>query len=214
MFEHERRTRFEGIIAPEILDRQVVTIIGCGAIGSAVGRILAVMGVGKMVLFDFDAVAPVNLGTQGWKPRQVHHHKVDALQSDIRDLNPDIEVVPFARRWEPESHVRSTLTFLCVDTLTARDDILTDIRDCGVIVDTRMGAQTLLIVSGDAEYVASTLPKGPGYEAPCTERATYYCASVAAGFAVAQAVRYLRGLSPEYPRFMVNLQHTDLMELP
>lgn len=214
MFEHERRARFEGIVAPEVLDRQVVTIIGCGAIGSAVGRVLAAMGVGKMVLFDFDAVDPVNLGTQGWKPRQLQMLKVDALKSDIRELNPDIEVVTLARRWEPQSHVPSTLTFLCVDTLTARDDILSDLRDYGVIVDTRMGAQTLMIVSGDAEYILATLPKGPGYEAPCTERATYYCASVAAGFAVAQAVKYLRGQQPEYPRFMVNLQHTDLMELP
>ncbi|WP_394132918.1 molybdopterin-synthase adenylyltransferase MoeB [Shewanella maritima] len=81
---------FEG---QEKLKLAKVLIIGAGGLGCATSQYLAVAGVGKMTIVDFDHVEVTNL------QRQVLHHdadiglaKVDSAKASLCQLNPHIEV--------------------------------------------------------------------------------------------------------------------------
>ncbi|MBI2907760.1 MAG: molybdopterin-synthase adenylyltransferase MoeB [Chloroflexi bacterium] len=73
-----------------------VLLIGAGGLGSPAALYLAAAGVGKLGIVDFDVVDLSNL------QRQVLHHghdvgrpKVTSATDGIRDINPDVEVVPY-----------------------------------------------------------------------------------------------------------------------
>ena len=76
-----------------------VLLLGAGGLGSPAGLYLAAAGVGTLGIVDGDVVDASNL------QRQVMHGlttvdtpKVESAAARIRDLNPDVEVIPFAER--------------------------------------------------------------------------------------------------------------------
>ena len=46
------------------LENAKVVILGAGGLGSNIAHMLARLGVGKMILYDFDVVEPSNLNRQ------------------------------------------------------------------------------------------------------------------------------------------------------
>lgn len=74
----------------EKLDRARVGIAGLGGLGSAVGIHLARMGVGTLVLADFDAVDVTNLHRQQYFLEHLGMKKTDALAAQIHAINPFI----------------------------------------------------------------------------------------------------------------------------
>ena len=76
-----------------------VLMVGTGGLGAPVSLYLAAAGIGTLGLVDADTVEASNL------QRQVIHatsrigmRKVESAEKVIRDLNPDVKVVPFAVR--------------------------------------------------------------------------------------------------------------------
>src|SRR5688500_8237519 len=74
-------------------------LIGAGGLGSPAALYLAAAGVGRIGIVDFDTVEESNL------QRQVLHGtsalgrpKLESAAARLRDLNPFVEVVPFAVR--------------------------------------------------------------------------------------------------------------------
>lgn len=86
------------------LDRTRVIVIGVGGAVSLV-RNMARMGFGEFVLFDPDKVSESNIGSQQAQPNAVGEHKVTALASDIRELNPAAAVVTVSDRIEAVTDV-------------------------------------------------------------------------------------------------------------
>ena len=75
-----------------ILSKASVGIAGVGGLGSNAAIALARSGVGRLVIVDFDVVEEKNLNRQYFFLRQVGAFKVDALQENIRLVNPAVKV--------------------------------------------------------------------------------------------------------------------------
>jgi sulfur carrier protein ThiS adenylyltransferase len=69
-----------------------VGIAGVGGLGSSVAVALARVGVGRLVIADFDVVEPSNLNRQQYFTDQIGDYKVDALACNLRRINPYVSV--------------------------------------------------------------------------------------------------------------------------
>ncbi len=74
------------------LKQAVVGIAGVGGLGSSVAVALARVGVGRLVIADFDVVEPSNLNRQQYFTDQIGRYKVDALVENLKRINPYITV--------------------------------------------------------------------------------------------------------------------------
>ncbi len=73
-----------------------VLLIGAGGLGSPAALYLAAAGVGTLGIVDFDTVDVSNLQRQVLHGnKDVGRAKVDSAADRLRDLNPDVKVVPF-----------------------------------------------------------------------------------------------------------------------
>lgn len=70
----------------------VVGIAGLGGLGSSVAVALARLGVGRLIMVDFDVVEPSNLNRQQYFIDQIGWFKTEALQKNIKKINPFIQV--------------------------------------------------------------------------------------------------------------------------
>jgi sulfur carrier protein ThiS adenylyltransferase len=77
----------------DILKNKCVGIAGAGGLGSNVAVLLARSGIGKLVVADFDRVAPENLNRQHFFIDQIGKLKVEALESTILNINPYITFI-------------------------------------------------------------------------------------------------------------------------
>ena len=75
-----------------------VGIAGCGGLGSAVAVALARIGVGRLLLADFDLVEPSNLNRQQYFVDQIGMAKVDALKANLARINPFVKVATYHGR--------------------------------------------------------------------------------------------------------------------
>ncbi len=85
------------------LKQACVGIAGVGGLGSAVAVALARIGVGRLILADFDIVEPSNLNRQQFFVDQIGLLKVYALADTLRRINPYIMIEPHAVRLDPEN---------------------------------------------------------------------------------------------------------------
>jgi sulfur carrier protein ThiS adenylyltransferase len=74
------------------IKNSVVGIAGLGGLGSAVAIALARIGVGKLILVDFDVVEPSNLNRQQYFVHQIGMPKVEALRENLSKINPCVRV--------------------------------------------------------------------------------------------------------------------------
>ena len=85
------------------LKAATVGIAGAGGLGSAIAIALARVGVGRLVIADFDVVEPSNLNRQQFFVDQLGLLKVDALRENLRRINPYVRVDTHAVRLTPEN---------------------------------------------------------------------------------------------------------------
>ncbi len=70
-----------------------VGIAGLGGLGSAVCIALARMGVGRLILVDFDVVEPSNLNRQQYFIEHIGMAKVEAARQILKKVNPYVKVI-------------------------------------------------------------------------------------------------------------------------
>ncbi len=68
-----------------------IAICGLGGLGSNVATMLARVGVGKLILIDFDKVDITNLHRQQYKASQIGMYKTEALACNLKEIAPYIE---------------------------------------------------------------------------------------------------------------------------
>jgi len=134
------------------LKQATVGIAGVGGLGSAVAVALARSGVGRLIVADYDVVEPSNLNRQQYFVDQIGLPKVDALQANLRRINPCVKVAPFFGRLDREN----------IPQVFARVDVLVEAFDAAeqkaLLVETFLtGAPTtpLVAASGMAGYAPS-----------------------------------------------------------
>lgn len=81
----------------------VVGIAGLGGLGSNIAVHLARLGVGTLVLADFDRVDVTNLNRQHYTMRDLGRPKTEALTDQLREINPYLTYVPHFVRVTPEN---------------------------------------------------------------------------------------------------------------
>ena len=80
-----------------------VGIAGLGGLGSAVAVALARIGVGRLILVDFDVVEPSNLNRQQYFIDQLGQTKAEALETNLRRINPYVQYEARCVRITPEN---------------------------------------------------------------------------------------------------------------
>lgn len=99
-----------------VLKTKTVGIAGCGGLGSNCAVSLARVGIGKLVIADFDIVTEGNLNRQYFFTDQIGQEKAVALRENILCVNSEVKVEEHVVKLDPES-IKSLF------------------RDCDVIVE-------------------------------------------------------------------------------
>ena len=80
-----------------------VAVCGLGGLGSNIAISLARVGIGKLILIDFDSVDITNLHRQQYKVNQIGLHKADALAENLIEIAPYTEVKAVAEKITEEN---------------------------------------------------------------------------------------------------------------
>ncbi|HNW98587.1 MAG TPA: sulfur carrier protein ThiS adenylyltransferase ThiF [Bacteroidales bacterium] len=75
-----------------ILKTKCVGIAGCGGLGSNCAVALARVGIGKLIIADFDSIIESNLNRQYFFYDQIGQKKAYALRENINRINPSVIV--------------------------------------------------------------------------------------------------------------------------
>ncbi len=119
------------------LSKKIVGIAGCGGLGSNCAVSLARVGIGKLVIADYDIIEESNLNRQYFFYDQIGKEKVVALKENILRINPKVDV---------ETHLVK---------LTSKD-IVKIYKNCDVIVEAFDKAEMKEII---AETVLQYFPE-------------------------------------------------------
>jgi len=87
----------------ERLKHKKVGVAGCGGLGSNCAVALARVGLGTLVIADFDVIVKSNLNRQYFFADQIGLKKVSALTENIRRINPDVAVTGYEVKLTPEN---------------------------------------------------------------------------------------------------------------
>lgn len=88
------------------LKHSVVGIAGLGGLGSNVAITLARIGIGTLIMADFDVVEPSNLNRQQYFIHQIGMPKVEALQENISKINPYVKTLPCNEKLDRDNVAR------------------------------------------------------------------------------------------------------------
>jgi sulfur carrier protein ThiS adenylyltransferase len=179
-----------------------VGIAGAGGLGSAVAVALARVGVGRLVLADFDVVEPSNLNRQQYFIDQIGLPKVEALAANLQRINPYVVVEAHTILLDPENipevfsacsivveaFDRAAMKAMLVDTVLAQMDRTTVVAASGLagygpndaITTRRIASRLYLCGDGTSEA-----QPGSGLMAPRV--------GIAAGHQANQVVRLILG---------------------
>ena len=95
-FEREKYSRqilLFGEEGQEKLKNAKVLVAGAGGLGSPISTYLAIAGVGKLILVDFDFVDPSNLNRQFLHhERDIGRDKIKSAAEKLLSMNPEIKV--------------------------------------------------------------------------------------------------------------------------
>lgn len=86
-----------------VLKQSCVGIAGAGGLGSAIAVALARIGVGRLIVADFDVIEPSNLNRQQYFIDQIGQPKVHALRDNLARINPYVQVDAQLLRLTPEN---------------------------------------------------------------------------------------------------------------
>ncbi|MBR2704544.1 MAG: tRNA threonylcarbamoyladenosine dehydratase [Clostridia bacterium] len=132
----------EGI---EKLSKAKVAIFGIGGVGSFVVEGLVRAGVKDFVIIDDDKICLTNLNRQIIATRKtIGKYKVDVMKERILDINPDANVETYKEFFMPGSEtniINDSLSYVvdCVDTVTAKIEIISKCKELNIPVISAMG---------------------------------------------------------------------------
>lgn len=186
-------------IIPDTILETPITLIGVGAVGGTTAFFLAKTGFYNLKVYDDDKVQIYNLPNSIYRMLDIGKPKVTALKEIIFDFDGS-EITAMNKKWDK---IAIEGVFICsVDDMETRHNIWRTIKRLRVkvplYIDARMGAEVLRIYAIDplkeeeVELYEKTLCPPEDVEiAPCTAKATMYCASVISGIIVSILKRKL-----------------------
>ena len=103
---HNALVERHGADIQQKLDRASVGIAGLGGLGSNIAVHLARLGVGRLVLVDFDTVEVSNLNRQHYTMKEIGVPKTLALLEQLEAINPYLQYEPHTERIIPTNAAR------------------------------------------------------------------------------------------------------------
>ncbi|MEE9151765.1 MAG: HesA/MoeB/ThiF family protein [Thermoplasmata archaeon] len=103
-------------------------VVGVGGLGATVAEILTRVGIGRLVLIDYDKLEIANMNRLIYKPSQVGMYKVEALKDYLFEISQDVDIVAYPNDITTgegykifiEETEKSDVVFGCVDTFGVR----------------------------------------------------------------------------------------------
>ena len=129
----------------EKLQKAKVAVFGIGGVGSFVVEGLVRAGVGNFVLIDDDKICLTNLNRQIIATRKtIGKYKVDVMKERILEINPKANVETYQEFFMPDSEtkiINENLSYVvdCVDTVTAKIEIIEQCKKMNIPVISSMG---------------------------------------------------------------------------
>ena len=211
----ERYSRQRDLVPAERLAQCRITVVGVGAIGRQVALQLTAIGASSIQLVDFDTVEVSNLASQGYLQNDLGRPKVQATAEQCKAINHEVEVVTLNERFR-RSIETGNVMFCCVDSIVTRKLIWEAVKDrTSFFGDTRMSAEIVRVLSvansaGRQHYPTTLFAPEEAHAGSCTAKSTIYTANIAAGLAIGQFTRWLRGL-PVDADMNLNILTAELM---
>ena len=173
------------------LARTPITVIGAGAVGSFTVLALAKCGATDITVWDDDGVESHNLPNQWYRLADLGRPKVQALKALVLEMT-GVEIEIVQERFQGKK--ATEVTICAVDSMDVRIALWRQLHPRpSMYIDARMGAEVgkVLCVGAFGTWYEETLhPSSEAFRAPCTARATMYCASGLAAFIAAQVANY------------------------
>lgn len=204
------RIRQRDMIDADLMAAYPVTIIGLGAIGSHVARVLSQLGTCRFCLYDPDTVGEENLATQWYRAGDIGRAKAEALRDVLMaflpDLQIDIRVEPYA------DQPLDGIVVVGTDTMESRAAVWHTVRESShvvLLVDGRTAGEELHVHTirpafpDDVRwYEESLVPDHQAADVPCTAAGAAHVQFVIAGTMATHVVRWINRQS--YPRFLLS----------
>ncbi len=131
------------------LVKKSIGIAGAGGLGSNAAIALVRTGIGKLIVVDHDRVEKSNLTRQYYFIDQIGKLKVEALEENIRRINPDIEYIGIPKKLIPGEMEKP---FRKVDVvIEALDDAETKTRFIEEILE-KLPDKPIIAASGVTGY--------------------------------------------------------------
>ena len=182
-----------------------VGLVGAGGIGAITALNLAKMGVRQLTVWDADTVSSENIATQLHPVSGIGNLKTDMLKETLEYFSDEILMDPIAERLGlgVKLDYPFDLFVSAVDSITARQDIWNVVaaNQARFYLDMRMAAleyQHFFLAMNDQgsieRYQAQlmSMKEDDIPEVACTEKATFFTASAAAGHAGTVLYKILR----------------------
>lgn len=142
---HERTVNLLGKEALDIISKSRVIVFGVGGVGGYVIEALARCGVGYIDLVDRDVVSESNINRQIIATyNTIGRYKTEVMRDRIMSINPHAKVNIYNMFYLPENSGEIDLSVYdyvvdAVDTVTAKIEIISSAKKCGVPVISSMG---------------------------------------------------------------------------
>jgi molybdopterin/thiamine biosynthesis adenylyltransferase len=125
--------RLRGVVDQSQLQQRVVTIVGCGSLGSGIACLLVVAGLGSIILIDRDRLETHNVIRHLCGVSDLGRFKVHAVADRLRDKNPGVVV----EAWP-------------VDAAEKHDVLVDAIRRSDLVIAATDSPQAQLMINADA----------------------------------------------------------------
>jgi len=186
-----------------------VTLVGAGGIGAITALGLAKMGGHDLVIYDDDVVSEENLPTQLHQLRDLGRSKVYGLEETLQAFSDDTILYPEDQRVTAGMSLYGQVVISAVDSIQARKDIWQAVVNghCGWYIDARMSAEEYHQYAVKMSDPVSAARYGRMIDAeddsriptlPCTSKATFHTALIAAGHIGAALRLIATGHKPPY----------------
>jgi len=94
---YDRLLRLKNYPAEKVF-QSLAIVGGVGALGNETAKLLALLGVGKVILVDYDTIEESNLTRSVlFREEDCGEPKVEAAARQMKRINPDVQVIPFNR---------------------------------------------------------------------------------------------------------------------
>jgi sulfur carrier protein ThiS adenylyltransferase len=117
----------------QVMKNAVVGVAGLGGLGSNVAIALARMGVGTLILADFDVVEPSNLNRQQYFIEHLGSYKTIAMADILKKINPYLAVIPHRvtldRENIPVIFKRARIVIECFDRVDQKAMLIETVSD-------------------------------------------------------------------------------------